>query len=230
MRFRGGSGVVVASLFLGFAGLAAPGDPEAALAEGNRRFEKDEVETALAAYAGGYSGEGSSLDGVLAYNAGTCALRLGRLPEALLWYRRAEVANPGDPWLRENLALVRRALGDPPADPTGRAWRAGRRWLSVAGVALAWVTLALLVPRRRIPRGLVAVFALLACTTFAAGMLLDAQGPRAAVILAACSAAEGGLPAGREVWVLAIESDGWRVLGQDRDIRCPRAAVGLVEP
>jgi tetratricopeptide (TPR) repeat protein len=229
MRIPGGSGAIVAGLFLALAGLASPGDPQAALIEGNRRFEKDEVETALEAYASGYSGEGSNLDGVLAYNAGTCALRLGRLPEALLWFRRAEAADPNDPWLRDNLALTRRALGEPPEDPLGRAWHAGRRWLVPTGVALAWVMLALLLPRRRIARSLVAATALLACAAFAAGLLLDTQGPREAVLLAACSKAGDGLPAGREVWVLA-GAEGWRVLGQDRELLCPRAAVGLVEP
>lgn len=230
MRATSGLGVLLAALLLSLPGLAAPADPQAALAEGNRRFEKDEVETALEAYAGGYSGEGSSLDGVLAYNAGTCALRLGRLPEALLWFRRAEAANPSDPWLRENLALTRRALGEPPEDPPGRAWHAGRRWLAPTGVALAWVTLALLLPRRRVARPLVAATALLACAAFAAGMLLDARGPREAVLLAACSKAGDGLRAGREIWVLAAGAQGWRVLGQDRELLCPRAVVGLVEP
>jgi len=230
MRIPGGSGILVAGLLLALAGLPAGGDPEAALAEGNRRFQRDEVDAALEAYAGGYSGEGSALDGVLAYNAGTCALRLGRLAEALLWYRRSEIANPGDPWLRDNLALVRRALGETPADPPGRLWRGAARWLTAAGVALAWVALALLLPRHRVRLGMAAAVGLLACSAFAAGVLLDARGPRAAVLVGACSAPGGGLPAGREVWVHIVESGGWRVLGQSRETRCPRAAIGLVEP
>lgn len=230
MRIPGGSGAIAVSLFLALAGPAAARDRESAVAEGNRRFEKDEIEAALETYASGYSGEGSPMDGVLAYNAGTCALRLGRLPEALLWYRRAELANPHDPWLRDNLALTRRSLGEPSEDPLARVWIAGRRWLTPAGVALAWATLALLLARRRVPRSLLAGFALLACAAFAAGMLLGRRGPRAAVLLAACPAPGGGLPAGREVWVLALESKDWRVIRQDRELRCPQAAIGLVEP
>jgi tetratricopeptide (TPR) repeat protein len=224
-------GAVAAVLFLTLAGLAAPADPEDFLAEGNRRFEQDDVEAALAAYARGYTGGGSPLDGVLAYNAGTCALRLGRLPEALLWYRRAEAATPGDPWLRDNLALTRRALGDPAEeDSAWGSWSANRRRLALAGVALAWATVLLFVLVRRLPRSLLALFALLACAAFAAGTLLDRFGPRAAVLLAACPARGTGLPAGSEVRVRPAEGGGWHVLGETRKLRCPAEAVGLVEP
>jgi tetratricopeptide (TPR) repeat protein len=215
-----------AALLLSLPGLAAPADPEAALAEGNRRFAKDEVEAALEAYARGYGGGGSPVDGVLAYNAGTCAPRLGRLPEALLWYRRAENDVPGDPWLRDNLTLIRRALGDPPEeDPVWKLLLENRRWIASAGVVLAWVALGLLVLAPRFPRGLLAALALAAGAAFAAGALPDRFGPRAAVLLAACPA-RGGLPAGSEVWVRRAES-GWRVV---RGPLCPAEAVGLVSP
>jgi tetratricopeptide (TPR) repeat protein len=222
----------LAVLLLSLSGLAAPADPEAALAEGNRLFEKDEIEGALAAYSRGHTGAGSAVDGVLAYNAGTCALRLGRLPEALLWYRRAERETPGDPWLRDNLALTRRALGDPrEGNPAWKLWLENRRFPAAAGVALAWVALGLLIAAPRAPRALLAALALLACAAFAAGTLLDRCGPRAAVLLAACPAAGGGgLPAGSEVWVRAAGDGGWRVLADGRGLRCPAAAVGLVEP
>jgi len=229
---KAASGLAIAVLLL----LAAvPMDPETALAEGNRLFEKDEVEAALAAYARGYTGK-SVLDGVLsgtlAYNAGTCALRLGRLPEALLWYRRAQAANPDDPWLRDNLALTRRALGDPPeAALSAGAWLDRRRWLAVAGVALAWGALAVLILARRDAhlRRLLPLLALLACAAFGAGTLLDRLGPRAAVLLAACPA-KGALPAGTEVWVRSEAGGGWRVVGQRNGPRCPAEAVGLVAP
>ncbi|HKI02819.1 MAG TPA: hypothetical protein VKK31_12655 [Thermoanaerobaculia bacterium] len=220
-------------LFLALAGAAADPEtamaPETALAEGNRFFEKDEIEAALEAYAAGYAGDG--LAGVLAYNAGTCALRLGRLPDALLWYRRAEMAMPGDPWLRDNLAMTRRALGDPP-EGAGR-WPAGRRWLAPAGVALAWTALALLILRRPGAgggRGLLPLVALLACAAFAGGMLLDRYGPRAAVLLAPCPARGAGLPAGSEVRVRPLDGGGWRIVGEEDGPRCPAEAVGLVAP
>jgi len=222
-----GLGTLLAALLISVSGLAASADPEAALSEGNRLFEKDEVEVALEAYARGYAGGGSPVDGVLAYNAGTCALRLGRLPEALLWYRRAEGIAPGDPWLRDNLALTRRALGDPPEEnPLWSALLENRRWTAALGVALAWTALGLLVAAPRLSRGLLAALALFACAAFAAGTLLDRFGPRAAVLLVACPARKDGLPAGSEVWVRPAE-DGWRVV---RGPLCPMTAVGLVQP
>jgi len=220
--------------FVGWTGAALPVDaldPETALAEGNRRFARDEIETALAAYARGYAGDGSRADGLLAYNAGTCALRLGRLPEALLWYRRAETADPEDPWLQDNLAMTRRALGDPPeAALSAGGWPAYRRWLAWAGVALAWMALALLVLDRRLPRGLLPLLALLGCAAFAAGMLPGRFGPRAAVLLWACPARDGRLPAGSEVWVRPAEDGGWRIVGAGAGPRCPPEAVGVVAP
>ncbi|HEV8577685.1 MAG TPA: hypothetical protein VGX68_01275 [Thermoanaerobaculia bacterium] len=218
------------ALSLCLPGFAATVDPEAALAEGNRRFRRDETAAALDAYVRGYAGGRSPTAGVLAYNAGTCALRLGRLPEALLWYRRAEVLRSGDQWLRDNLILTRRALGDPPeAEPVWGIWLARRRWIAAGGVVLAWAALGLLlVPRT--PRGLFAAAALLACTAFAAGTLPGRIGPRPAVLLAACPAPGGNLPAGSEVWVRAAKQGGWRVFGEGRDLHCPANAVGLVEP
>lgn len=226
-----------AVLFLVFAGLAAsadsnpapalaPAPADIALDEGNRLFEEDEIEAALEAYARGWTGDGSRADGVLAYNAGTCALRLGRLPEALLWYRRAETAIPGDPWLRDNLAHTRHALGSDPAEEESPVWGRARRWLALVGVALAWVALLLVLLARRPSRGLLALLALLACATFAAGMLPSRFGPRAAVLLLPC----GGLPAGSEVRVRPLDDGSWRIVGERDRLRCPAEGVGLVGP
>lgn len=226
-------------LVLSFAALlgAAPRDPfaavdltrpDVALEEGNRLFREGDLEEALAAYAAGYGRGARDLDPLLSYNLGVTAHHLGHLPEALLWYRRAEAAGSEDPWLRDNLELVRRALGPPPDSGSSAwgAWVERSRWLVLAGVILAWGTLALLVVR---PRGLwLAPVALASCALFAAGILLETRGPRAAVLLAGCPEGEGGLPAGTEVWVLA-DGGGWRVLGGDRGVRCPASAVGLVE-
>jgi tetratricopeptide (TPR) repeat protein len=215
------------SLLFGAGG--APGaPPAAALAEGNRLFAQDRIEPALSAYAGGWTGSGSPEDGALAYNAGNCALRLGRLPEALLWYRRAAAATPGDPWVRDNLGLARQALGGPPEGDLGgwRSWLAGGRRLAGAGVALAWAAFALLALARRPHRKLLAALALLSCGAFAAGMALDRRGPRAAVLLAACP---GGPAAGAEVWVSPGDGEGFRILGHAGPL-CPKGAVGLIAP
>ena len=227
---RSGWGVLLTALSLSLPGLAGTADLETALAEGNRKFGKDETEAALETYARGYADGRSPVAGVLAYNAGTCALQLGRLPEALLWFRRAEVLATGDPWLRDNLALARHALGDPPeAEPAWSLWLARRRWIAAGGVVLAWAGFGLLLLLPRLHRGWFAGLVLLAGAAFAAGSLLDRIGPRAAVLLAACPAPGGGLPAGSEVWVLPA-GRGWRVLGEGRELRCPPNSVALVEP
>lgn len=204
--------------------------PAAALETGNRLFAEGELEEAMRAYAAGYGRGNRDLDPLLAYNLGATAHHLGRLPEALLWYRRAEAAGSQDPWLRDNLELVRRALGAPPEGvPSGWGfWVENSRWLALAGVALAWAALAvLLFSRQDRPRRLAPV-ALLSCAAFAAGLLLDLRGPRAAVLLEGCPKRGDGLPAGTEVWVLDA-GESWRILGDDRNLDCPGGTVGLVE-
>lgn len=128
---------------------AAGAGPE--LAEGNRRYRGGDLEGALALYASGY--DPAHPDPLLAYNLGATAHRLGRLPEALLWYRRAEAHAPlallpggGDPWLADNLALARRELGAPRVFPQGWALLAARRdVLLLAGCLLAWAAVLVLV-------------------------------------------------------------------------------------
>lgn len=219
----------ILSFSLIFAGMLAadPTDPDVALREGNRLFEEGELEEAMTVYAAGYGRGDSEADPLLAYNLGTTAHHLGRLPEALLWYRRAEAAAHDDPWLQENLDLLRRSLGAP--DGPAPLWAAGAqagRWLSVAGVILAWVALALFALRRR--RGLLAPLAILSCATFATGVLLDRNGPRAGVLLETCPEGKDGLPAGTEVVVVPDGPD-FHLLGQS-GLRCPGEVVGLVEP
>jgi hypothetical protein len=228
------TGLVLLSVLAGLA-TGDPTDPSLALREGNRLFEQGEMEAALTAYAAGWQdGDGES-DALLAYNLGTTALHLGRLPEALLWYRRAEAAAAAeDPWLRDNLEIVRRSLTAAPGEAPGSAWAVwavwmgAPRWLTIAGVVLAWAALALLVLPGRLRRRPAAAAAVFACAAFLAGLLLDRYGPRAAVLLAPCPGA--GRPAGSEVWVLRAGEDTWRVLGDGEDSRCSAAGVGLVNP
>lgn len=211
------------------AGEAAAG-PEA-LEAGNRAFEADDLEAALESYTRGWSGSGSPLDAALAYNAGTAALRLGRLPEALLWFRRAHAAAPADPWVRDNLAAARDSLGHPPAEAP-LPWSAlpgDGLWAALGGIALAWTAFGLLA-RRRPPRpGWLAALAALSCAAFAAGLLAGRIGPRSAVLLEPCPDARTGLPAGSEVWVRPA-GEGWRIVAEDGDRVCAEEAVGLVEP
>ncbi len=223
-------------LLTGLTGLQDAGEP--ALSRGNRLFQGDDIEGALDAYARGWRGDGSRTDGLLAYNAGTSAHRFGRLPEALLWYRRAETALPGDPWLHDNLALTRHALGDPPAKAlAGWTWLADRRPFAFLGVALAWAGLLLLVLPRHPPRMLLALVAVLSCAAFLAGSASRIPGralPRAAVLLAPCPAKNGlpalpALPAGSEVWVRPVDGGGWRIAGDRGGVRCPLQSVGLVD-
>jgi tetratricopeptide (TPR) repeat protein len=201
--------------------------PAAALAEGNRLFREGDLEEAMAAYAAGHGRGSPELDPLLAYNLGATAHHLGRLPEALLWYRRAEAGGSEDPWLRDNLELVRRSLDVPPGGSAWAFWVGKSRWITLAGVVLAWTTLSLLLLRR--PRArLVAPSALLSCAVFAAGLLLELRGPRPAVLLEGCPRGEAGLAPGTEVWVLA-DGEEWRVLGAGWRLRCPASTVGIVE-
>lgn len=169
-------------------------NPEAALAEGDRLVRDGRLEEAFAVYAAAYQGDDgpeNEADAVLAYNLGAVAHRLGRLPEAVLWYRRAAAQMPGDQPLRENLELARRdleSLGVPPAEPPGlwASWRGHRRFLVLAGVALAWAALPLLALRPGLrPRVLMPVAAL-SCLSFAAGLAVPRLAPRPAVLLQPC--------------------------------------------
>ncbi len=182
-------------------------------------------------------------DPILAYDLGVAAHRLGRLPEAILWYRRA--ARPGladlwpDPWLAENLAQARQALGLGPPRPRGIAfWAAHEAELELAGVLLAWGALALHLARRPAgatgrPRAsgsaagaVLAMLAVLAAASFGAGAWLARRGPRAAVLLAPC----GGLSAGSEVWGVWSEPGPARFQVSGGGPACPASAIGLVEP
>jgi tetratricopeptide (TPR) repeat protein len=239
------AGLVLAtasSLGAGGAWFGGGGDGEAArdaLARGNRLARRGELEAAVDAYAAGLGDGGGGVesagDAALAYNLGTTYHRLGRLPEALLWYRRAAAAG-SDPWLRENLDLARAELSAarfPPAGVLGRL--APHPAATGAAAALfAWAAMFLYLARRRLQRrlpealadGAWAAAALLALAAWTAGAALSAWGPRPAVLLDACG---GELTEGSEVWVVPAGDDGWAVSGASSGRICPAASVGLVE-
>ncbi len=220
-----GPRLLVGVLYLVFftSGVVAQEREVIGLREGNRLFRAGELEEALGAYEAGWRVTG---DPVLAYNLGTTAQRLGRLPEAVLWYRRAEGGLGGDPWLRDNLAAARQALGGAavPAGPMAllAEWREQMKW---AGLALAWVAVPLAWVRGRGARWGVVGVGLLAVLLFAGGTVLELRGPFPAVLLEPCGES---LAAGGEVWVVPSVG-GDRVLGAPGGLVCPAGAVGQVE-
>ena len=206
----------------------APSDQVASLREGNRLYREGRLEEARDAYLAGYRPEAPHP--VLEYNMATTMHHLGDLPQAILWYRRAEATNPGDPWMRENLRRARASLGLQPYDAPGMSGMVSRHatLLFYLAAALAWLGAALFIARPRrsgvAAAGLVTLGALLYALTWAA----DRSAPRAAVVLEGCSAASGDLPAGSEIWVTG-QSDGQVEIAAGRaTLVCPRESVSLV--
>jgi tetratricopeptide (TPR) repeat protein len=217
--------VLAAALLL--VALASPAAVAEALRDGNALFRDGDLEGTLAAYAAAC--DPRAPEPQLAYNLGATAHRLGRLPEAILWYRRAELAGGTDPWLADNLALARSALatGAPPP-PGPLAWAARyATTFEVAGVLLTWTGF-LLVLARRGARALPALLAAAGAVVFAASPAVRAWGPQPAVLLAPCAAAD--LAAGSEVWVRPL-GEGFRVLGgADGEVACDAEAIAPLRP
>lgn len=217
------------------------GDGEAAvrdaLVRGNRMVRRGELEAAVEAYRAAWPGAGASA-ATLAYNLGTTYHRLGRLPEALLWYRRAARRAPADRWIAENLELARTELAASRLGPASLTARLAAHpvWPAALGVLLAWLAFALLLARRPLARRLAApvadhawaAAAALALVVWAAGGAVTAWGPRPAVLIDACAGEESRLEPGSEVWVTPA-GDGWTVSGGPPGLVCPGPAVGLVD-
>jgi len=177
--------------------------PKEVLEEGNRLFRLGRLEEALAVYRAGW--DPKHPHAVLAYNLGTAAHHLGRLPEAVLWYRRAAAVSEGDLWLTENLERARESLAAPRPGPPGLLARlvghTAGLWI-LAAVA-GWIGLLLQMTglahpegasRWRPADGLVVITLVLA----AAALVIPRLAPEPAVVLEACG--DGALPAGAEVW------------------------------
>jgi hypothetical protein len=237
--------VALAALTVAVAG--QPLEPQEALRRGNRAYREGRLEEALGTYAAGYR-PGRPL---LAYNAGTTAHHLERLPEALLWYRRAardagRDAADQDEWLRANRELVREQLAAPRhAAPSPWPWlRPAAPWLWVVAAALAWLALGWQwVRRRAVPdrlRRRPLVLLVLAALLLAAGWLLPRVAPRPLVLLAPCDPPvpapgdDGGrvpsLPAGTETWGRPAGDDPgvYELTTPDGPMRCPAEGVGEV--
>lgn len=226
----GGLALLAAVTAVQIAAAQEPGDPQDALRRGNRAFREGRLDEALDLYSAGYR-PGHRL---LAYNAGTTAHHLDRLPLALLWYRRAAREGDDDVWLRSNRALVREQLAAPRHAPPG-PWELLTRlapWLSLLGVTTAWA--AWLVARRRtaprprhLPEGLLVLAGLLVAT----GWVLPRRAPHPLVLLAPCDDSEGVLPAGTETWgrPAADHPDTYIVATPEGGYRCPATGVGEVD-
>ena len=202
-----------------------------ALEEGNRLFRNGQLEAALEAYRSGYAPD--SPHPTLLYNLATTLHHLDRLPEAILWYRRA--AESQDPWLEENLWLARRSLGSQTLPPAGLLGTlVGHTDLfRLTAIALAWLTFGALLFGRpsesgRTPWPLL-VGAGFACLLYACALAIGHWGPRPAVLMTDCSTAVGDLPAGTEVWVTPSPGDAWQISGSSGAI-CPSESLELVIP
>ncbi len=228
------TGVLRTGLILALAAFAAAAggqqvDPQAALSDGNRLFRDGRVEAAVDAYLEGY-GEPAPHPTLL-YNLGTALHHQGRLPEAILWYRRAAESDAADPWLQENLWLARRGLGSQNLPPGGLLGWPSRHTgaLRLAAIALAWLTLLLVVAIPKMPAWTIAAAALLAASTYGSAAAVERWGPQPAVVLEDCFTGTGELPAGTEAWVLPATGGSWLISGA-ADAVCPAEAVELVSP
>jgi len=202
-----------------------------ALRKGNRLFRQGDPAAAVDAYleAGTAAAEN---DPVLAYNLATALHWTGRLPEAIVWYRRAERGFADDPWLVQNLERAREALAAPrPGPPRALAPLLLHPWMLPALATLTtWLALALVSLRGRHPDRRRRVIALLATAAvlWAGQIALERLGPRPAVLLQPCGTS---LPAGSEVWVSPGKnpsSGTWTVHTTDRSVQCPSMAVALL--
>jgi hypothetical protein len=197
-----------------------------ALQEGNRLFRTGQYEAAAAAYRAGLE---SGLEPTLAYNHATALHHLGRLPEAVLWYRRAEKG--GDPWLADNLLLARRSLDSRTLTPAGFVGflASSRTLIGWTAAGLAWLAFLGLALHERVPGWAAGTMAAVALVLFLTAAGAGRWGPRPAVLLQDCTAtANGTLAAGTEAWVSAQPGGGYAVSGTD--FVCPDESVALVHP
>ena len=104
-------------------------------------------------------------DGAVLVDLGHCAHQLGRLPDAMLLYRRAALRRPDDPHLARHLELTARDLGLPPPAPVPTTAHIAAlldraspwQWLTFAALLQTVGLVTLLASRRRRPRRLAAL-------------------------------------------------------------------------
>ncbi len=221
--------VLFTATFVAVASADAPAatDPMIALGEGNRLFRDGRLEEAAAAYEAGYRADAAHP--TLVYNLGTTLHHLDRLPEAILWYRRA--GDSDDAWMHDNLWLARRTLGSqrlPAGGVDGLLVRYGSH-LAYAGIVLAWLTLGLIVLGERVPTWTWVLAALLAVACFGTSMGASRWASQPAVLMQDCRTEVGELPAGTEAWVRRQPDGQWRIAAESTPL-CPPDSVALVYP
>ena len=204
-------------------------DQISALREGNRLFREGRVEEAHEAYLRGYDAD--LPHSILFYNLGTTAHHLGRLPEAILWYRRAETLSPRDPWLRDNLEIARDTLGLRPYSAPGFSGEIVRnaRALYYLAALLAWAGALLWLLRGRHPPLVPLVLLGSGLLVYAGTLLASRSAPAAAVLIEDCTSTAGDLPAGSEVWVVRFGTEAIEVAAGRLSLQCQREAVAWLQ-
>lgn len=205
-------------------------DAVSVLRRGNRLFREGRLEEAYDTYRAGW--DATEPHPMLLYNLATTAHHLGRLPEAILWYRRAEAVRPGDPWVKENLEQARASLGLTPYAPPGLATRVERHRtvLYLLAALLGWTGLALWIVRPRSAARPAMALGIGALVLYAAVAVAAAVAAAPAVLLEDCSDVGADLPAGSELWfVTGTDGTPEALLGGAR-VSCPESAVAPVDP
>lgn len=210
---------------------AAVGDRVGSLREGNRLFREGRLEEAYEAYRGGW--DAAAPHPILVYNLATTAHHLGRLPEAILWYRRAERLTPGDPWIEENLHQARASLGLTPYPAPGLATLIARHrsLLYYLAALVAWAGTVLWMARPRTSARLATALVVAAVAVYAVVAITATRAPTPAVLLEDCSDAGADLPAGSELWAVRTGEEAYEALVPGARVRCPASAIApLVDP
>jgi tetratricopeptide (TPR) repeat protein len=208
---------------------AAQVDQISALREGNRLFREGRFEAAHEAYLRGY--DTNVPHSILFYNLGTTAQHLGRLPESILWYRRAETLSPGDPWLQENLETARDTLGLRPYPAPGffGGLVRNRRLLYFLTALLAWGGVIVWLLRSRHSALIPLVLLGSGLLVYTGTLMASQSAPAAAVLIEDCTSTSGDLPAGSEVWVARSGTTTVEVAAGELSLQCQLEAVARLQ-
>ena len=168
---------------------------------------------------------------ILFYNLGTTAQHLGRLPESILWYRRAETLSPGDPWLRENLEIARDTLGLRPYSAPGflGGISRNRRALYYLAALLAWGGAIVWLLRSRHSPLVPVVLLGSGLFVYTGTLMASRSAPAAAVLIKDCASTTGDLPAGSEIWVVRSGAETVEVAAGGLSLHCPLEAVARLQ-